>query len=184
MAGLPTAPAGSTGGLPNGGKRSFPVIPDGRILNVEVEICEVRPFDEAFRKKYEVEDTHEVSFRFRVQDGEFEKRVLFGSTSPYCEEGSKLYDWSKEIMGKDSLPEGYVWDSDQLTGLRCRIQVKEHTKQNGEKTNKVKALFRAEETQYQATPAAASDEAYEPFVVDAGEWDPAMGYGSYPERML
>lgn len=157
MAGLPAAAPGA-----DPGKRSFKPIPDGRILNVEVEECEVRAYDEAFRKQYNVEDTHEVSFKFRVKDGEFEKRVVFGSASPYCEPGTKLYDYTKEILGKDELPEGFVWDSDLLTGLRCRIQVREHTKKNGEKTNKVKALFRAEETQYQATPTTASDE-FEPF---------------------
>lgn len=146
MAQLPQTTANhpaTTGGTT---KRKFDPIPENRIVNVVVEECEVRAFDEAFRRQWNVQDTHEVSFRFRVKGGDYDNRVVFGSAKPIFEDDPdcRLRLWTQELMGVDTLPDNYVFDTDDLVGRSGRILVRVHTKQNGEQTNKVKEVLRAE----------------------------------------
>lgn len=125
--------------------KTFATIPNNTMLNVVVEKCEVRPLKEWFREKYNVSDTHEVSFMFRVVDENFKRRVLFGNAKPYINDSDncRLRIWTEEIMGVNSLPDGYEFDTDDLVGLNARILVGEYTKNDGTTDNKVKEVLRA-----------------------------------------
>ncbi len=126
-----TAPAAAGAG---GEKKDFDPIPANEIVNVVIEKCFVEPYSEWFLQNYPQKDgsTHQVKFWFRVVDGQFEKRVLFGDAKANWYEDERnscrLRNWTKTIMGGE-LPEGYEFDSDDLVGLNARILV-------GEKWNK------------------------------------------------
>ena len=145
MAKLPTSTLDKTDDTGNTQKKEFKVIPENAILNVTVEKCELRDLPEDFRKAYNVEDTQEVSFSFRVQDGEFEKRMLWGSAKPYWSDsdGCRLRIWTQEIMGVDKLDDGYEFDTENVEGKSCRILVKQRQKKDGTKSNKVAEVMRS-----------------------------------------
>ncbi len=135
----------TTSTRPEGEKKEFSVIPENALLNVQVAKCEIKPFTEDFRKKYNVEDENEVSFEFVVIDGDFAKRRLWGSAKPYFDKSDncRLRIWTQEIMGWDSVPDGYEFDTDDLTGLNCRILVKAYVGNDGKPRNRVKEVLRA-----------------------------------------
>lgn len=144
-----------------GNSNTYPVIPNNKMLNVVVEKCELREINKDFREKYNISDTHEVNFMFRVTDGEYgpnEKsrgRVLFGTAKPYINDSDncRLRIWAQELRGEDALPEGYEFDTDDMVGRNARVLVGEYTKQNGNVDNKIKEVLRAE-TQPTGTEAA------------------------------
>jgi hypothetical protein len=140
MATLPataTLPAQST-------KRERPPIIEN-IYPAIVDGCELRPHNEEFRKKYNVQDTHEVSFKFRIVGGDFDGRWVWGSANASWDEtdGCRLFGWTKEIMGVDTLPSGFVFDTDNLVSLNCRIHVQQYVKSDGSIGNKVKNVLRS-----------------------------------------
>lgn len=47
----------------------------------------------------------QISFRFKIIEGEYENRNLFGQTSTFYSNQSKLGAWVREILATDSLPE-------------------------------------------------------------------------------
>ncbi|NBR22244.1 MAG: hypothetical protein EBU08_00335 [Micrococcales bacterium] len=144
MAKLPVS-AGNT--ISSDGDRKFDPIPENRLVDVVVENCEIREYAEEFRKQYNVKDTHEVSFKFRVQGGEFDNRVLWGSAKPYFEgDGSRLRLWTKEILGLDNFPADYEFDTDHLIGLPARVLVTNYKKRDGTVGDKVKDVLRAVNT--------------------------------------
>lgn len=122
----------------------FKTIPDGEILEAEVSNCEHRetPFDDENnpgQKKWE------VSFRFQVKDGEYAGRTVFGNTPvtftnhPDC----KLRVWVQELLGLDSLPGGFRFDTDTLIGLPCRIAVGERVREGKPTKNYVMDVLRS-----------------------------------------
>lgn len=136
-------------------KKSFQVIPDDTIVNVEVVNVELRDFPEEFRAQYNVKDKQEVSFRFRVTDGDFKGLNLWGSARPEFNDSDqcRLRLWTQEILGVDKLPEGYVFDTDDFDGATCRVLVSERRKKNGQFTNRVKDVLRATRSTPNATVA-------------------------------
>lgn len=103
----------------------FEAIPDGEILAAEVSNVEHRetPFED---ERNPGKNRWEVSFRFKVlEEGPFYGRTVFGrtpttfSSHPDC----KLRVWVQELLGEDSLPSGFKFDTDTLIGLPCRIAV-------------------------------------------------------------
>lgn len=137
----------------DGAKKDFPVIPDDTVVNVEVVSVELRDFPEEFRRKYDVKDKQEVSFRFRITDGDFKGQNLWGSARPVFDDSDqcRLRLWTQEILGVDKLPDGYVFDTDDFADATCRVLVSERRrKSDGKFVNRVKDVLRATRT----TPGA------------------------------
>ena len=156
MPGIPAPPEGAA--VIERQKTDFPTIPatdeyrTPTILNVEVEDCQLRPLREDFRQKYNIAATHEFNFRFRVQDGPYAKRVVFGSAKAEWDDGPgcRLRLWAQEIMGVDSFPADYQFDSDHLIGQRCRITIKNYPKRDGSTGESAADVLRA-------VPTSAAD---------------------------
>lgn len=149
MPGIPTPPEGAA--VIERKKTDFPTIPatdeyrTPTILNVVVEDVQLRPLREDFRLKYNVEATHEFNFRFRVQDGPYAKRVVFGSAKAEWDDGPgcRLRLWAQEIMGVDSFPADYEFNSDHLVGQACRITIKNYNKRDGSTGESAADVLRA-----------------------------------------
>jgi hypothetical protein len=98
--------------------KEFTPIPDGLVAEAEVMAIVVKP------KMIRGEEMERVEFAFKIVDGEFRNRRVWGDTStafvdhPEC----KLRAWTQEIMGVD-LPKGFKLDTDALVGSRCRVRV-------------------------------------------------------------
>lgn len=111
----------------------FKVIPEKTRVLCEVSDVVVRESfyaDDAGNKK------NEVSFKFKVVEGEYEGRVLFGRTPttftshPDC----KLRAWVLAILGVDDLPVGFTFDTDSLIGGFALVEVGHYQKTNADGT--------------------------------------------------
>lgn len=119
----------------------FEAIPENTIATAIVESCEVKetPFwvddnDHTKGKK------DQVSFRFRLTDGEYANRVLFGntpttfSTHPDC----KLRVWVQEILAVETLPDNFSFDTDDLVNMTVKVVVGNRTRKAADGTDVVK----------------------------------------------
>lgn len=106
-----------------GSDREFPVIPEYTQLICEVMKVEEREKKEEFR--FDEDDLTEISYRFKVIDGEYAKRQMFGTTSPWFNWNPKckFRHWVEAILGveKDGLPDNFELDLPALTGMKCRV---------------------------------------------------------------
>lgn len=162
---MATIPQSSQGVVPQ--QKQFDPIPavdefnDPTVLNVEVEACDLREINAAFREKYNVEATHEFNFKFRVQDGKFKNRVVWGNAQALWFDGNcRLRHWTKAILGVDEFPEGYEFDSDHVIGQTCRVTIKNYNKKDGSIGESVAEV---RPTRPDATVAAGIDTDEEPF---------------------
>lgn len=97
-------------------------IPDGEVLPAVVEKIEKRtsPF-----KDKDGNEQEEVSFVFKVTEGEYAGRTLYGNaraeftSSPFC----RLRIWIQSLMNVDELPVDAEVETEHLIGLPCRIAV-------------------------------------------------------------
>jgi len=163
MASIPQA---SQGLVPQ--QKAFDPIPavdqygDPTVLNVEVEECDLREINADFREKYNVEATHEFNFKFKVVDGEFKNRRVWGNAQALWFDGNcRLRLWTKAILGVEDFPEGYEFDSDHVVGQTCRVTVKNYKKKDGSTGESVADV---RPTRPGATVAAGTlDDGLEPF---------------------
>lgn len=180
--GANSAPQGQGQGQ-RGPRKDFPAIPEGQILNVEVIEVELRDRPEwAIRNPDD--ETKEVSFRFRVVDGEYAKRNLWGTTMPWFNFSPKcrLRIWVQGILGVDELPEDFelklneVYDANKritkqlftdLGGKRARILVGNRVNQKtGEIRDFVQDVFPAETSPAVAeVPAEPGPSAYDHYAL-------------------
>lgn len=99
-------------------KKEFEPIPDGLVVEAELLSVQIKP------KKIRGEEMERVEFAFKIVDGDFKNRRVWGDTStafvdhPEC----RLRAWTQEIMGVD-LPKGFKLDTDALVGSRCRVAI-------------------------------------------------------------
>lgn len=133
---MATIPASSRGIAPQ--QRDFKPIPavddynDPTVLNVEVTKVELREINEQYRQKYNIEATHEFNITFKVLDGEFKNRLIWGNAQALWYEGNcRLRLWAQAILGVDDFPADYEFDSDHIVGHKCRVTVKNYTKKDG-----------------------------------------------------
>jgi len=146
-----TAPAPASAGNSGGEDKKFTPIPANEIVNVVIEKCFVEEYSQWFLENYPQKDgsTHQVKFWFRVVDGDYEKRVLFGDAKANWYEDERntcrLRNWTKTILGGGDLPDGYEFESDDFVGLNCRILVGEKfNKKKGEMVDCVGEVLRAD----------------------------------------
>lgn len=133
MAAIPTA---SRGVVPqNTGFDPIPAVDeynDPTVLNVEVEKVELREIAAAYREKFNIEATHEFNITFLILDGPYKKRKIWGNAQALWYEGNcRLRLWTQAILGVDSFPEDYEFDSDHIIGHKCRVTVKNYNKKDG-----------------------------------------------------
>lgn len=132
----------------------WPVIPENELVDVEVVKVELREISPEFRARYGITDESEISFSFKITEGEFKNQWIFGSAKPYLNDSDtcRLRHWLTAIYGLDQLPDDYTLRLDEnnvapdLTGLRCRVLVRNKTKQDGTKAHAVKDVLRASGT--------------------------------------
>lgn len=103
-------------------KTEITIIPAEEILECEVVNVEVKetPF------LVDVKDpskgySEQVSFRFKVIGGEYDNQVIFGNTTTWYTDNSKLGSWVREILAMDELPTEF--DTDVLVGARVNVIV-------------------------------------------------------------
>lgn len=98
----------------------------------------------------------QVSFRFRVTDGEYAGRNFWGNTPTYFDSSPncRLRVWVEELLGADELPVGFSFDTDMLVGAPCRIVLGLSKKGK----NFVSDVMRAKESVTAAAPASAGPE--------------------------
>lgn len=116
---------------PDGAARKFDPIPNNEI--VRAEVVEVKLDEKPQQFVSGPDDTHRVSFHFKVTEGSYKNRHLWGNTatwftdSPKC----KLRLWVQEILGVTELPEGFNLDLDSLKGRQVRLLVGNREKKDG-----------------------------------------------------
>jgi len=149
-------------GFGNVPDREWPVIPERTLVDCEVVKINLRELNPEFRARFDIKDEHEVSFDFRVTDGEFRGQRIFGTAKPYLNDSDtcRLRFWLQEILGVDSLPGDFVFKLDEnneapdLVGLRCRVLVKNRVrKSDGKRSHVVGEVLRAQ----QATTLSEAD---------------------------
>lgn len=126
-----------------GAPRKFDPIPENTIVDVEVVSVELRDKPEWAIRDPDV--TQEVSFRFRVVSGQYEKRNLWGNAAPFFNFSPKcrLRIWVQGILGVDELPEGFELDLPSLTGRRARVLVGNRKNKQDEVKDFVQDVFPA-----------------------------------------
>ena len=113
-------------------KKDFPAIPEG-LYDAEVVRMEYRSKEdaEAQGKTWPAwkKSTQEIAIGFKINRGEFSNR-WFWVDAPFAsldsDEGTKLRIILQELIGMDSLPESFVFNTDELDefiGFDCRIRV-------------------------------------------------------------
>jgi hypothetical protein len=110
---------------------AYEVIPADEILNAEVSAVEVKetPFDD---ERNPGQKQKQVSFKFLISDGPHQGRILWGNTSTIFNdnENCKLRQWVQAILGQDTLPVGFKFDTETLLGLPVRVVVGNRGKKN------------------------------------------------------
>lgn len=126
------------------GNRDFKPIPATEVLNVEVVKVEKKEKPSTWTLR-EGEDPEYVNWSFRVLDGPFERRRIWGTTptwfswSPKC----RLRLWAQSILNMDAFPEDFELDLENLVGKRCRVLVENYTSSKGEVKDRVGDVFPA-----------------------------------------
>lgn len=135
-----------------GEKKTFDPIPANTIAEVEVVDVTYKPLNEEFRKKFAVKDTHEVSFHFKVIEGPYKNRHIWGTAKPYLNSSDKcrLRIWLQELLGVDKLPAEFTLNEnpdtgvyDEFTGMRCRVFTELKTSGSGKVTDRVRDVLRS-----------------------------------------
>jgi hypothetical protein len=123
-------------------------------VDVEVLDVEIRDLPDWFRKQFNVKDEQEVSFHFKVVGDDHTNRHLWGSARPVLDKSDncRLRIWTQEILGVNSLPEDFVFDTDQLAGLQARVVVGTRVAKDGTTKNKVLDVLRANTVTFDEEP--------------------------------
>ena len=134
---------GNTEGAARGGG-NFKPIPAGEVLNVEILSVEVKKKPESWTLR-EGEDPEYVNWAFRVTDGPFERRRIWGTTPTWFSWSSKcrLRLWAQSALGIDEFEEGYELSLEPLVGKRCRVLVENYRTSAGEVKDRVQDVFPA-----------------------------------------
>lgn len=114
----------SENGTDPGAPRVYTLIPDKTMLAAEVLDAQVQIAP--FKDKETGAEVRQVHFKFKVvEPGEFEERFVWGKTSTSFVDhpGCKLRSWVSELLGADSLPAGFTFNTDDLLDLDCRVIV-------------------------------------------------------------
>jgi hypothetical protein len=137
-----------------GGGTLGPAIPEDEIVYVTVEECNWEELPQRFLDPEKPHNTHRISFKFRVTEGEYEKRVIWGNTSTWfsSDPRCKLRLWAKEILGIDIFPADYELDTDDLVGKEARVLVGNREKQDGTTTHFAKDILRMNVPSYSTAP--------------------------------
>ena len=135
--------ASNSGGNYPPQKKRFEPIPEDEI--VQAEILEVTLEEKPERWRKDSNDTHRVSFHFKVVDGPYANRHLWGNTSTWFSDSPKcrLRLWSQEALGLDSWPEGLDLDTESLSGKKVRVLVGNRQKQDGSYADYAKDILRS-----------------------------------------
>lgn len=115
--------------------QEFEVIPEASIVTLEVVTVEDRetPWD-IDENDPSLGKKHQVSFRFKVTEGDYSGRTLFGNTPttftthPDC----KLRAWVQEILGESALPTGFRFSTEVLEGMPVKGVVAHRFKTNAD----------------------------------------------------
>lgn len=110
---------------------SFEMIPEGEIVAAKVVEIEGKTFDWGERLNWKFEVT---------EKGTWEGYKINGSTSRKftIDPPSKFYEWSVELLGR-TFEVGDSVETDDLTGLPCRIEIEWQPDKDDEKKHWMRA---------------------------------------------
>lgn len=114
----------SADGTDPGAPRVYTLIPDKTMLAAEV--LDVKTKVAPFKDKETGAEVRQVEFKFQVTEpGDYDEKYVWGKTSTSFVDhpGCKLRSWVSELLGADSLPSGFTFNTDDLLDLECRIIV-------------------------------------------------------------
>lgn len=101
----------------------FTPIPDGTFVDAELVAVE------ATTHKYFKEDNGDpkkvVNFEFRILDGEYKNRRVWGNTSQIfsSNENCKLKLWTEALLGVDELAPGFKLKLGDLVGQKAGVMI-------------------------------------------------------------
>ena len=158
----------TTGGAPtknSGGgteKKVYEAIPEGTYWAtiksikhgyVNKEICHWKKHDE------------EIIFEFVLTDGDYKNRHFWKDVNAVLTEGSHLTLALQEILEVSPLPEGFIFDTDDLAsyeGLPVRIRVAKYfSEKKGVEQNSVDDILAPSAKQFASSSASPSQPTYE-----------------------
>ena len=118
---MPTLTMKNTNSDSSSGEKRFDdtPIPGGTLFDVKVDYVRYKAIRPEIRERFNMEDTHQVSFRFRItDDNKFKNRFVFGNARPLfnTSDKCKLRLWLEAIYGVDSLPAVFALEFDDDTG--------------------------------------------------------------------
>lgn len=135
---LPAGSAKVKGGIhPHG----LTIIPDGTIVDAQIVKCEIRDIPDSVRREYGIQQSHSVSIQFAVMRGEYANRILYLTLYPETYPNgepwpqSQFYNWIKGLLGEDVIKNGYIFDTDDFTGLPACLRVGVKVDRNGNDKN-------------------------------------------------
>lgn len=109
---------------------NYPTVAPGQY---EAEVLEITEAQNKYYPEYDDGQPRiDVTFKFVIQDGEFEDSFVWGRTTPTFTTNPecKLRRWVEAIMnvGAGELPVGFILDYPDLVGKKVRIWVKHSAK--------------------------------------------------------
>lgn len=122
--------------------QEYPALPDNEIVDAEIVRCQIRSAPSW------VDYNQEVSFGFRVSDGEFKGRWLWAQTEAKLENDPTctLTNWIMAILSISSLPEDFEFDESEFVDddnpIPVKVQVRQYySKKYDEFRNEVVSIL-------------------------------------------
>lgn len=125
-------------------KEDRPPVDEGWYLADLVDIKEQDSMFWVDQNDHEKGKQREISYLFKILDGEFADRTVFGRTPPWfnTSPSCKFRLWVQELLGVDDLEVGLSLEIENLINLPVQIYVEQYDKKNGGVGNKVTDLKR------------------------------------------
>ena len=78
-----------------------------------------------------------VKLGFEVDEPDYEGVNVTGAASAHFSSRSKLYRWTRALLGGREIPTSYTWDSNDLISRRCILSLDVTEDENGARFNRV-----------------------------------------------
>lgn len=155
-----------------GEKIVYEKIPDGTF--VEAEVVAVKKEPHKFFKEEDGSPQIKVNFRFKILEGEFVNRQVFGMTPTTftTHDDCKLRQWVEALLGVDEIAPGFKFTLGDLVSTKARIVIglREYVDKEGKDgwNNEVRDVIFSRENEERLARQRAAAPAPQPVTVPAG----------------